>query len=120
MRTYIAIGCAYIIVGCVIAVLAFYESYCVRSSRSPENPKWHLLLSKSIKLAGAIFLLLVVFTVSQILCKHFHIGFLGSFGISVLISLGFLGCCFRFNLKPSSFFDGPAEKKGTENKGQQD
>ena len=116
MRTYITIGCAYIITGCVIAVLAFYESYCARSSRSPENPEWHTLLSKSIKFAGAIFLLLVVFTVSQILCKHFHIGFWISFIISVLVSLGFLEFCHRFNMDNLFSIDESTTKKTTEKK----
>ena len=111
MRIYIAIGCAYIIVGCVIAVLAFYESYCARSSRSPKDPEWRPLLSKSIKLAGAIFLLLVVFTASQMLCRHFHIGFWISFMISVLISLCFLGVCYLFKIRLS---DGSVSNKNNE------
>lgn len=102
MRRYIAIGCAYIIAGCVIAVLVFYESYYVRS-RSQKNPELLPIAVKSVKFAGAIFLLLVVFTASQILCKYFHIGFWISFMISVLISLGFLGFCYRFKLSSKDF-----------------
>ncbi len=71
---------------------------------------------KSVKWAGALLLLLIVFTTSQILCKHFHIGFWVSFGVSVLISLGFLGCCFLFNVKHPSSLDDSAEKKDTEDK----
>lgn len=116
MRAYIIIGCVYIIVGCVIAVLAFYESHCARTSRSPKGAELRQIAMKSVKWAGALLLLLIVFTTSQILCKHFHIGFWVSFGVSVLISLGFLGCCFLFNVKHPSSLDDSAEKKDTEDK----
>jgi len=109
MRRYIAIGCAYIIAGCVIAVLVFYESYYVRS-RSQKKPELLPIAVKSVKFAGAIFLLLVVFTASQMLCRHFHIGFWISFMISVLISLCFLGACYLFKIKNPSFSNDSTKK----------
>jgi len=109
MRRYIAIGCAYIIAGCVIAVLVFYESYYVRS-RSQKKPELLPIAVKSVKFAGAIFLLLVVFTASQMLCRHFHIGFWISFMISVLISLCFLGVCYLFNIKNPAFSNDSTKK----------
>ena len=110
MRTYIAIGCAYIIVGCVIAVLVFYESYCARASRSQESPELRPLLLKSIKFGGACFLVLVVFTISQILCRHYQISFAISFMISVLISLCFLGFCYLFNINHPAFSNDSTKK----------
>jgi len=87
----------------------FYESYCVRS-RSQKKPELLHIAVKSIKFAGAIFLLLVVFTASQILCKHFHIGFWISFIISVLISLGFLVCYYLFGIKNPAFSNDSTKK----------
>jgi len=74
------------------------------------------LLVKSAKFAGACLLLLVVFTISQKACRYYHISFVISFMISVLISLGFLGFCHLPNMKHPSSLDDPAIKKGTENK----
>ena len=101
MRTYFTIGCVYIITGCVIAILAFYESYCARSPHLRKGFKWRHIAIQSVKIAGALLLLLVVFTVSQILCKHFQIGFWLSFTISVLISAAFLGAWHHFKIGPS-------------------
>ena len=114
MRRYIAIGCAYIIAGCVIAVLVFYESYYVRS-RSQKKPELLPIAVKSVKFAGAIFLLLVVFTASQMLCRHFHIGFWISFMISVLISLGFLVCYYLFGIKNPAFSNDSTKKVNKKN-----
>ncbi len=114
MRTYLTIGCAYIIAGCIISVLVFYESYCARS-RTQKNPELLPIAVKSIKFAGAIFLLLVVFTASQILCKHFHTGFWISFMISILISLGFLVCYYLFYIKNPVFSNNSTKKVKKEN-----
>jgi amino acid permease len=119
MRVYIAIGCAYIIVGCVIAVLLFYESYCARS-RSQKDFKFRPVAVKSVKFAGAIFLLLVVFTASQMLCRHFHIGFWISFMISVLISLGFLRACYLFKIKNPAFSNDSTKKVKKKNEAMDD
>ena len=112
MRTYIIIGCAYIIAGCVIAVLAFYEFYFIRASHSQKAPTLRPSLMKSIKVAGACFSLLVVFTISQMLCKHYHVGFGISFMISVLIALSFLGFYYKFKLHLNDF----SEEKSKEDK----
>lgn len=109
MRTYIAIACAYIITGLVIAVLVFYETYCARA-HSQKPPELLPIVVKSVKFAGAIFLLLVIFTASQILCRHFHIGFWISFMISVLISLCFLGACYFLKIKSPALSNDPAKK----------
>ena len=119
MRIYILIGCAYIITGCVIAVLVFYESYCVRS-RTQKNPELLPIAVKSFKFAGVIFLLLVVFTASQILCKHFHISFWISFMISVLISLCFLGVCYLFKIKNPAFSNDSTKKVKRKNEAMDD
>jgi len=119
MGRYIAIGCAYIITGCVIAVLVFYESYCVRS-RTQKNPELLPIAVKSFKFAGVIFLLLVVFTASQILCKHFHISFWISFMISVLISLCFLGVCYLFKIKNPAFSNDSTKKVKRKNEAMDD
>ena len=65
MRTYIIIGCVYIIGGCIIAVTVFYNSYCARASRSQKDPELLPLLWKSIKFAGLIVLFLVLLTISH-------------------------------------------------------
>ena len=116
MRTYILIGCVYFLVGCIIAVLAFYDSYSARLSHSQKNFEMRSLLVKSAKFSGACLLLLVVFTISHKVCRYYHISFVISFMISVLISLGFLGFCHLLNIKPPSSLDDPAIKKSTENK----
>ena len=109
MRIYIVTGFAYFLVGCIIAVLVFYESYCARS-RLQQVLKFRPVAVKSVKFAGAILLLLVVFTASQMLCKHFHIGFWISFMISVLISLCFLGACYLFKIKNPAFSNDSTKK----------
>ncbi len=96
-------------------VFAFYESY-TQLSRSQKTPEWRPLLVKSIRRAGVCFLLLVVFTISQMVCKHYHAGFVISFMISVLISLSFLGCYRLFNIKNPDPSDDSTRKKGKENK----
>jgi len=101
MRTYILIGCAYIIGVSIIAVLAFYQSYCTLSLRSPKSPELRPLILKSIKFAGACLLLLVLFSISMKMCRHYHINFAVSFIISVLLSLCFLGLCYKFKLSPN-------------------
>lgn len=116
MRIYILIGCAYFLGGCIIVVLAFYESYCSRSSRHQKDFEMRSLLVKSAKFAGACFLLLLVFTISQTVCRRYNTGFVLSFIISVLISLSFLGFCYLLGIKNPSSFDDPAGKKGTEYK----
>lgn len=115
MRIYILIGCVYFLGGCIIAVLDFYESYCVRS-RTQKNPELLPIAFKSVKFAGAIFLLLVVFTISQTVCRHYNISFVPSFMISVLVSLCFLGFCYLFGIKSPSSFDDSNGKKGIEYK----
>jgi len=102
MRIYIVVGCSYIIAGCIIAILAFYESYYA-ASRTQKASQWRPLLVKSVKLAGAILLLLVLFTISQELCKHYQISFVISLMISVLLSLCFLGLCYKFKLSLNDF-----------------
>ena len=105
--------------GCIIAVLAFYESYCARSA-SQKDFKFRPVAVKSVKFAGGIFLLLVVFTASQILCKHFHIGFWISFMISVLISLGFLVCYYLFDIKNPAFSNDSTKKVKKKNEAMDD
>jgi uncharacterized membrane protein len=116
MRIYIITGCAFFLGGCIIAALAFYESYCSRSSHPQKDFEIRSLLAKSAKFAGACILLLVVFTISQMVCRYYNISFVPSFMISVLISLNFLGFCYLFNLKHTSSLDDPAGKKGAKYK----
>jgi hypothetical protein len=70
---------------------------------------------KSVKLAGAVFLLLAVFTVSQELCGHFGVSFSISFVISALISLAFLAFCKIFNITSPVFWNDSREKRDREN-----
>jgi len=87
----------YITFGCPLPLLFFYSAYLVTLNSNPP-PEFRPLLLKSIKLAGATFLLLVLFTISQELCKHYQISFVISLMISVLLSLCFLGLCYKFKL----------------------
>lgn len=91
------IGCIYIVGACIIAVLVFLDFYFYQS-RSRKDTELLPIVFKSIKFAGTLLIFLVVFTISQILCKHFHIGFGISFIISCLIALCFLWVVYRFNL----------------------
>ena len=99
MRIDIEIGCFYFLTGCVIAVLAFYGSYCAGASRSQKDPELLPLLWKSIKFAGFLVLFLVLLTISHKLCKHYQISFLVQFLMSCVIALAFLVCYYFFDVK---------------------
>jgi len=119
MTRYITMGLIYVIGGCVIAVLSFYHAYSVHSC-SPKDSNLASLLLKSIKFAAALLLLLIVFTASLFLCKHFHIGFWISFMISVLISLGFLVCYYLFDIKNPAFSNDSTKKVKKKNEAMDD
>lgn len=102
---YIAIGKIYLVMGCAFVLLVFYEGYSTWLSRSQKEPALRPLAVKSIKLAGVIFLALVLLTVSNFLCEHYKIGFAISFGFSVLIALGLWGVCKLFDIKNPAFSD---------------
>ncbi len=103
MRVYIVTGFAYFLVGCIIAVLVFYESYCARS-RSQEVLKFRPIAVKSIMLSGALLLVMTLLLISHFSFRHHRFGLCVCIMISVLLSLGFLGFCYRFkiNLSDSS------------------
>jgi len=70
---------------------------------------------RSIKFASILILFLVLFTISQILCRHFHVEFWISFIVSVMISLGFLGFCHLFNITNLVRPDMPKKRVGKAN-----
>jgi len=78
----------------------FYGAYLVAIG-SQKTIELRPLLGKAIMFAGATFLLLVLFTISHFSFRHRRFGFWISFMISVLLSLGFLGFCYRFKLSAS-------------------
>ena len=93
-----------------MAVLAFYESYCARSLRSQKVSELWPIAVKSVKFAIACLLTLGLFIISHILCRRYHISFIISFIISVLIALGFLGFCRLFNIKNPASSDVPERR----------
>jgi hypothetical protein len=105
MKTYLLITCISFLVACGIAVLSFYEAYCVRASRSERVLELRSLIVKSMKLSGAFFLLLIVFIGSQALCDYFQLGFWISFGISILIAVVFWRFFVLFNIKHPASLD---------------
>lgn len=104
MRNYIVIGCVSIVMWCIVVVFLFYQSY-EQLAHSLKASDYLKLIINSIKRAGIIFLLFVVFILSQIICKHYQVGFVISFIVSVIIALGFLGFCKLFNIKNPAHSD---------------
>lgn len=90
----------YVIFGFAWPFGIFYTAYlcAVDSQKAIELRP---LLRKAIKFAGATFLLLSLFLISHNLCRHYQISFAISFTISVLLSLCFLGVCYRFKISLS-------------------
>lgn len=90
----------YIALGCTLPLLSFYTAY-LAAVNVRKNIEIRPLLSKSIVFAGVAFLLFVLFTISHMLCRQYHLGLVIPFIISVLLSLGFLWVCYRFKLSLS-------------------
>ena len=88
----------YIIPGIAIPLLTFYMAY-LNDITSKELMDFRQLFMKSIKFAIALLLAFYSLLLSDQLCEHYHVSFAISFGISILIALGFLGFCKLFNIK---------------------
>lgn len=97
MKTYVLMGFAYFLTGCIIAVLRFFDIYCDQSHLQ-SGVKMRSFVIESVKLGGACFLLLVVFTISHMVCKHYNIGFVLSLIVSILIASAFFGLCILFKI----------------------
>jgi hypothetical protein len=102
---YITIGKMYIVMGCGFAILVFYQSYCARLSKSQKTQELRPIAVKSVKVAGAFFLTLLLLTLSNLLCDHYQISFWISFGLSVLIAAGLWYFCKFFNIKNPAYSD---------------
>ena len=102
---------AYIISAIALPFMVFYIEYLV-SINSKKTIEWGLLLLKSAKFTIVLFLSLTLLLLSNRLCRHYDVSSAISFGISVLIALGFLGFCYRFkiNLSDSSVSNKTNEK----------
>jgi len=90
MSSEIAMWCSIIIAGCIMVVWCFYGYYHNQLSRTQKTPQWRPLLVKSIKRAGALFLPVLVFFISQMVCEHYDASLTISLMVSSLIPLCFI------------------------------
>jgi hypothetical protein len=90
----------YTLLGCTLPALSFYAAY-LASVKFNKTIKLLPLLSNSLKFTGVTFLLFVLFTVSHMVCRHYRLGLMIPFAISVLLALGFLWVCYRFKINLS-------------------